>query len=155
MNKTNIPCWIETHRRMNWTMAMRIASLPHDRWTSKITEWNPDLDNKIKTNRSVGRPRKRWEDEINEQVRSEEWEETKRQRLEKQQYMESTSKKKKNGKQRKQSLQRKTVANPGVDEVTKCKEISASTLSFQTILHDRDRSLPGRILCASTTMRTC
>ena len=77
MKKTNIPCWIETHRRMKWRMAMRIASLPQERWTSKITEWNPGLDNKIKTNRSVGRPRKRWEDEINEQLRQEETAEAK------------------------------------------------------------------------------
>ena len=77
MKKTNIPCWIETHRRMKWRMAVRIASLPQERWTSKITEWNSGLDNKIKTNRSDGRPRKRWEDEINEQLRQEETAEAK------------------------------------------------------------------------------
>ena len=77
MKKTNMPWWIETHRRMKWRMAMRIASLPQERRTSKITEWNPGLDNKIKTNRSVGRPRKRWEDEINEQLREEETAEAK------------------------------------------------------------------------------
>ena len=27
MKKANIPCWIETHRRLKWRMAMRIASL--------------------------------------------------------------------------------------------------------------------------------
>ena len=66
MKKTKIPCWIETHRRLKLRKAMRIASLPEERWTSKIIEWNPGLDNRIKTNRSVGRPRKRWEDDINE-----------------------------------------------------------------------------------------
>ena len=33
----------------------RIASLPEERWTSKIIEWNPGLDINIKSNRSVGR----------------------------------------------------------------------------------------------------
>ena len=56
---------------------MRIASLPRERWTSKIAEWNPGLDNKIKTNRSVGRQRKRWKDEFNEQMRQEETAEAK------------------------------------------------------------------------------
>ena len=58
MKKANITCWIEAHRRMKWRMAKRIASLPQEPWTSKITECNPGLDNKIKANRSVGRSRK-------------------------------------------------------------------------------------------------
>ena len=64
MKKANI-----THRRMKWRMAMRIASLPEERWSRKTAEWNPGIDNCIKTNRSVGRQRKRWEDEINEFIR--------------------------------------------------------------------------------------
>ena len=76
MTKTKIPCWIETHRKMKWKMAMRIPSLPEDRWSSKITEWNTALDCTIKTNRLVGRPRKSSEDEINEYLRPEESEET-------------------------------------------------------------------------------
>ena len=59
MTKTKIPCWIETHRRMKWRMAMRIASLPEDRWSSKIIEWNPALDCTIKTNRLVGMTKKK------------------------------------------------------------------------------------------------
>ena len=77
MKKMKIPCWIETHRRLKWRVAMRVASLPEERWTSKIVEWNPGLDNKIRTNRSVGRPRKRWEDDFNEFLRPEETEEAK------------------------------------------------------------------------------
>ena len=49
-----------------------------ERWTRKITEWNPGLDSNIKTSRPVGTPRKRWEDEINDCLRPEESEETKR-----------------------------------------------------------------------------
>ena len=60
---------------MKWEMAMQIASLPQDRWTSKI-EWKPGLDIKIKANRQVGTARKGWEDEINEVLRPEESEES-------------------------------------------------------------------------------
>ena len=59
MTKTKISCWIETHRRMKWRMAMRIASLPEDRWSSKIIEWNTALDCTIKTNRLVGMTKKK------------------------------------------------------------------------------------------------
>ena len=36
MKQKKIPCWIETHRRLKWRMARRIASLPEERWTNKI-----------------------------------------------------------------------------------------------------------------------
>ena len=32
----------------------------------KAAEWNPELSTKYSTNRAIGRPRKRWEDDINE-----------------------------------------------------------------------------------------
>ena len=69
MNAAKIPSWIETHRRMKWRLGqMRIASLPDER-----------LSTMHKTYRPVGRPKKRWEDEINENdfLKPEENEETK------------------------------------------------------------------------------
>ena len=69
MKKMKIPCWIETHRKMKWRMASRIASLPRERWTRKKFDWHPGLDNKIKTRRLVGRPKRRWEDDINEFIK--------------------------------------------------------------------------------------
>ena len=66
MNAAKIPCWIETHRRMKWRLAMRITSLPKETWARKAAEWNPGHNTKIKTCRAVGRPTKRWEDEIND-----------------------------------------------------------------------------------------
>ena len=62
-----IPCWIETHRRLKWRLAVRIASEPDERWTEKAAEWN-SLSIKHQTYRPVGRPKKRWEDEINELI---------------------------------------------------------------------------------------
>ena len=69
MKKMKIPCWIETHRRLKWRTARRITNLPKERWTSKIFDWHPGLDNEIKTKRLVGRPNRWWEDDINEFIR--------------------------------------------------------------------------------------
>ena len=63
---TKIRCWKLTQRKMKWRLAMRVATSPKERWLTKAAEWNPELSSKYKTNRSIGRPRKRWEDDINE-----------------------------------------------------------------------------------------
>ena len=77
MKTATIPCWVETHRRMKWRLAVRIASLPDERRTKKAAKWNPGLSTKHQTNRTVRRPKKRWEDEINDSLKPEETEETK------------------------------------------------------------------------------
>ena len=51
---------------MKWKLALRIATSPCERWLKKAAEWNPDLSSRNKTNRAIGRPRKRWEDDIND-----------------------------------------------------------------------------------------
>ena len=51
MEKMKIHWRIETNRRMKWRMAMRIASVPEERWTSKIIEWNPGVGGKTDTRR--------------------------------------------------------------------------------------------------------
>ena len=66
MENEKIRCWKMAQRRMNWRLAMRIATSQKDRWLIKAAEWNPELGSKYRTNRSIGRPRKRWEDDINE-----------------------------------------------------------------------------------------
>ena len=45
---------------------MRIATSPSERWLIRAAEWNPELSSKYRTNRAIGRPRKRWEYDINE-----------------------------------------------------------------------------------------
>ena len=47
-------------------MALRIATSPSERWLKKAAEWNPDLSSRFWTNRAIGRPKKRWEDDIND-----------------------------------------------------------------------------------------
>ena len=85
-------------------MAMRIASLPQERWKSNITEWNPCLDNKIKASRPVGRRRKRWEDEVNEFLRPEDTEETRSSDLKNNSTWKVEAKKKKEWKAREKAF---------------------------------------------------
>ena len=46
MKLAKFPCWIETHRRKKWRLAMRKASMPEERWARKAAEWNPGLSTK-------------------------------------------------------------------------------------------------------------
>ena len=49
---------------MKWKLALRIATSPSERWLKKAAEWSPDLSSRYKTNKAIGRPRKRWEDDL-------------------------------------------------------------------------------------------
>ena len=61
-----IRCWNKTHSKMKWKLALRIATSPSERWLKKAAEWNPELSSRYRTNRTIGRPKKRWEDDIND-----------------------------------------------------------------------------------------
>ena len=66
MDHAKIRCWNRTHRKMKWKLASRIATSPSERWVKKAAEWNPELSSKYRTSRMIGRPKKRWEDDIND-----------------------------------------------------------------------------------------
>ena len=53
-------------QKMKWKFALRIATSPSERWLKKAADWNPDLSSRNRTNRAIGRPKKRWEDDIND-----------------------------------------------------------------------------------------
>ena len=72
MVNAKIRCWIEAKKRMKWRLALRVASLPSERWIVKVAEWNPELSSRCKTYRAMRRPRRRWEDDINEFIKLEE-----------------------------------------------------------------------------------
>ena len=72
MENAKIRFCIETHKRMKWRLALRVASLPSERWIVKVAEWNPELSSRYKTYRAIGRPRRRWEDDITEFIKLEE-----------------------------------------------------------------------------------
>ena len=54
------------HRKMKWKLALRIAKSPSEKWIKKAAEWSPELSSRYRTNRTIGRPKKRWEDDIND-----------------------------------------------------------------------------------------
>ena len=58
-------------QKMKWKLAMRIATSPSDRWLRKVADWNLELSTRYRINRAVGRPRNRWEDDINEFLKQE------------------------------------------------------------------------------------
>ena len=66
IGNAKIRCWNRTQKKMKWRLALRIATSPSQRWLMKAAERNPELSSKYRTNRAIGRPRKRWEDDINE-----------------------------------------------------------------------------------------
>ena len=66
MERAKIRCWNRTHKKKKLKLALRIATSPSERWLKKAAEWNPDLSSRYRTNRAIGRPRKRWEDDIND-----------------------------------------------------------------------------------------
>ena len=71
MEKHSVKCWVEVHRRMKWRMARRIITLPEKRWNRKVFNWHPGLDSNVKARRQVGRPKRRWEDDLNEFMKTE------------------------------------------------------------------------------------
>ena len=38
MEKHNVKCWIEVHRRLKWRMARRITTLPEKRWNRRVLQ---------------------------------------------------------------------------------------------------------------------
>ena len=56
-------------QKMKWRLALRTATSQSERWLMKAAEWNPELNSKYRTNRAIGRPRKRWEDDINDFIK--------------------------------------------------------------------------------------
>ena len=59
------------HKKKKWKLSLRIATSPSDRWLRKAADWNPELSTRYRINRAIGRPRKRWEDDINEFLKQE------------------------------------------------------------------------------------
>ena len=78
MEKHNVKCWIEVHKRQKWRMARRIITLPAKKLNRRVFNWHPGLDNTIRARRQVGRPKRRWEDDLNEFMKTEEGHEKER-----------------------------------------------------------------------------
>ena len=72
MEKHKIKCWIDVHRRQKWRTARRIITLPAKRWNRRVFNWHLGLDTSIRARRQVGRSKRRWEDDLNEFMKTEE-----------------------------------------------------------------------------------
>ena len=59
LRKLNIEDWGVQQRRIYWRWAGHTTRLVDDRWTVRAFQWEPSLGS-----RRVGRPAKRWVDEI-------------------------------------------------------------------------------------------
>ena len=70
ISNLRIETWDTTYWRRKWRWASRIASQPKDRWSRLACTWKPDLDNRRRAYRQVDRPRKRWDDEIQQFLQS-------------------------------------------------------------------------------------
>ena len=66
MGNAKIRCWIKTHKRMKWRLALESHLYRVRDGIVKAAEWNPELSSKYKTYRAMGGPRRRWEDDIND-----------------------------------------------------------------------------------------
>ena len=54
--------WVNLQRHRKWDFAGKCARLPHDRWSKRVLSWVPWF--RCNTKRQVGRPTKRWSDDI-------------------------------------------------------------------------------------------
>ena len=92
METFNIGNRIKTHRRLKWRQGMTIASHKEERWTRRAAEWNSGVIISMKAHRKIGRPTKRWEDDMNEFVKTDEEDTTQNNDLKKQHLAENCNK---------------------------------------------------------------
>ena len=52
-------------------MARRMVFLNDKRWNNRVFDWHPGLDTSIRTGRQIGRPKRRWEDDLNDFLKME------------------------------------------------------------------------------------
>ena len=58
--------WIEAYWRRKWAWEHRVALHDSERWTQKVTRWQPEWDPVLRATRAQARPRMRWDDEIHQ-----------------------------------------------------------------------------------------
>ena len=87
-------------------MARRIITLPEKRWNRRVFNWHPGLDSSIRARRQVGRPKRRWEDDLNEFTKTDEGQDGERNDLKNNNSWMKEIEDYKNGKKMKKSFQR-------------------------------------------------
>ena len=66
IDKHNIEEWTTTYFRRKWRWAARIAKQPTNRWSQLAAYWDPEIHDARRATRAQSRPRKRWDDLIND-----------------------------------------------------------------------------------------
>ena len=66
VENTKIRCWNKTHKIMKWRLALRIASVPSERWLVKSCRMETRTQLKIQDQQSNWETRSKCEDDINE-----------------------------------------------------------------------------------------
>ena len=63
--------WVTKYKRRKWTWCYRLATMDHTRWAHVVAGWQPDLFDAQRA-RQPGRPKTRWQDDIDAFLRSQE-----------------------------------------------------------------------------------
>ena len=68
MKKLNIEDWVSVQRRRKWRWAQKVANCDGDSWTLEALTWDPYPRIAIAESRRVGRPAKRWSDDLRQYI---------------------------------------------------------------------------------------
>ena len=68
MKKLKLEDWKTIQRRRKWKWAHKVAMSTQDSWILRALNWDPSPHLGLLQNRRVGRPKKRWADDIKEYV---------------------------------------------------------------------------------------
>ena len=68
LQKYNIMEWTTHYRSRRWQWAREVATHSPDRWTNQILMWQPLLHSKRYVGRRQARPKRRWDDDLQQYV---------------------------------------------------------------------------------------
>jgi hypothetical protein len=64
LEKADIEEWSVQWRRRKWKWALRLANTAHDKWSVAATKWQPLVHSKYLCGRRQARPKRRWEQDF-------------------------------------------------------------------------------------------
>ena len=66
MAKIGMKSWLDTQKVMKWKWAYKLANKATDSWALRLAKWSPQLHGDRCRVRKQARPKRRWEDDINQ-----------------------------------------------------------------------------------------
>jgi len=70
LERSGIPSWIAKWRTKKWRWAQKLYEEKGQKWCQLATSWKPLLHSEDATTRKKARPKKRWDDDINNAVKA-------------------------------------------------------------------------------------